>query len=117
MATAPTSHAQAKQAAGHPAVRFASENQEIEPSHSLQTVSSPQNEEVLDSRPEDLSPETKNELRSLAGSIQKSNLQEARFRNASFEPVSLPVSRVCLLSKFRFPFLWYTPGASTDVDS
>ncbi|KAK2766945.1 serine/threonine protein kinase [Arachnomyces sp. PD_36] len=90
MTTAPTAQPSAKPAAGQPAVRFASVNQEIEPSHSLHVPSSPPDDDQ-DSRPDDLSPETKDELRSL---VQKSKLQEARFRNASFEPVSLPVSRV-----------------------
>ena len=89
---APTTPAP-KPGAGHPAVRFASVNQEIEPAHSLQTISSPQ-AESHDIRGDDLSPETKDELRTLAMSLQKSKLQETRFRNVSFEPVSLPVSRV-----------------------
>lgn len=93
MTAAPTAHTPAKPAAGQPAVRFASVNQEIEPSHSLQTISSPPTD-GQDTRPNDLSPETRDELRSLAVNLQNSKLQETRYRNVSFEPVSLPVSRV-----------------------
>jgi hypothetical protein len=43
---------------------------------------------------EDLSPEAKEEIRSLAMTLQKSKLQESRMSNFQFEPVSLPASRV-----------------------
>jgi hypothetical protein len=43
---------------------------------------------------EDLPPEAKEEIRSLAMTSQKSKLQESRMSNFQFEPVSLPASRV-----------------------
>jgi hypothetical protein len=43
---------------------------------------------------EDLTPEAKEEIRSLAMTLQKSKLQESRMSNFQFEPVSLPASRV-----------------------
>ncbi|KAL1855427.1 Nitrogen permease reactivator protein [Paecilomyces lecythidis] len=74
------------------AVRFASVNQEIEPSQSMEAAM-PSAPDEQPQRPDDLSPDAKDELRSLAMSLQKSNLQESRMRNFSFEPVSLPPSR------------------------
>ena len=69
----------------HPQVRFSSENQEIEPEASLQPV------ETLSSpgRRDDLTPETRQELRGLAVTMQKT-----RMENFNYEPVSLPASRV-----------------------
>lgn len=72
-------------------VRFSSLTQEIEPE---QMVLSSESE-----RPQtDLSKQTQDEegLRSLAMSLQRSQLQESRLRNYSFDPMSLPASRVCL---------------------
>ncbi|OKP10582.1 Serine/threonine-protein kinase oca2 [Penicillium subrubescens] len=71
-------------------VRFSSVTQEIEPS---KTMLSPVSE--TPSQPESLrqAPDEE-ELRSLAQSLQRSQLQESRLRNFSFEPMSLPSSRV-----------------------
>jgi hypothetical protein len=76
-----------------PAVRFASVNQEIEPSHSLQMVQTSV-EESRETPAEHVAPEAKEQLQSLAIKLHKSRLQERRLHNFSFEPVSLPVSRV-----------------------
>ncbi|KAJ9298838.1 hypothetical protein DTO217A2_8310 [Paecilomyces variotii] len=84
-------NAQSKPHRDH-AVRFASVNEEIEPSQSAQDASSPASDDQPQ-RPDDLSPDAKDELRSLAMSLQKSNLQESRMRNFAFEAVSLPPSR------------------------
>ena len=70
-------------------------NQEIEPELSqLSELSSPVVEESHLSHA--ASPKAQEELRSLALSLQKSQLQESRFRHFAFEPVSLPPSRVRL---------------------
>lgn len=80
--------------AHHGQVRFSSVTEEIEPSGQSsaldpvvegQQSSSP----AQDQRPDD-------DIRSLAASFQRSQLQESRLRNFSFDPVSLPSSRVCM---------------------
>ncbi|KAL2372772.1 HAL protein kinase [Blastomyces gilchristii SLH14081] len=69
---------------GQQAVRFASVNQEIEPAISAQESNEPSNT---------LQPPN-DEIQSLSIQLQKSRLQEARLQNFSFDPVSLPASRV-----------------------
>jgi hypothetical protein len=74
----------------HQAVRFASQQQEIEPVPPMTHV-----ESLVGPQPrDDLTPEAQEELRTLAMSLQKSRLQTRRMGNFNFEPVSLPVSRV-----------------------
>ncbi|KAJ5746088.1 hypothetical protein N7520_011270 [Penicillium odoratum] len=69
-------------------VRFSSVNQEIEPSSMLSPVSEK-------SLPDTFHKDTnEDDLRSLAMSLQSTQLQESRLRNFSFEPMSLPSSRV-----------------------
>lgn len=70
-------------------VRFSSVNQEIEPSSMLSPVSEKSLGDTQSPDPNE------DELRSLAISLQRSQLQESRLRNFSFEPMSLPSSRVC----------------------
>lgn len=77
-------------------VRFSSVTQEIEPS---QPSLSPEPEQSQ-SRPLKQTSDEE-ELRSLAKSLQKSELQESRLRNYSFDPMSLPTSRVCLRNLAR----------------
>lgn len=78
-----------------PSVRFSSVNQEIEPSYSITLASPPAESTSQASVPEEtLSPATQDELRSLSLGLQKSSLQEARIHNFSFDPLSLPASRV-----------------------
>lgn len=73
-------------------VRFASHNEEIEPDQVLQQVETMTGAEE---RPRgDLGPETQQELRNLASTLQHSRLQSKRLENFSYEPVSLPASRV-----------------------
>lgn len=73
-------------------VRFASVNQEIEPSHSIQSLTTlPSNISI--SNPE-FSPEAQEEIRKLSRSLQSSPLQQRRMNHFAFEPVSLPTSRV-----------------------
>ena len=74
-------------------VRFG-DVQEIEPSNDIHM---PVEDEagVKKLSTEDLTQDQKEEIRSLAVSLQKSRLQESRMSNFAFEPVSLPVSRVC----------------------
>jgi hypothetical protein len=83
--------ADAKSRAQPSQVRFSSITEEIAPSRSdLSPVPEqlqPLNEPI---------PQTEEEqLRSLAMSLQGSQLQESRARNFSFDPMSLPSSRVC----------------------
>ena len=69
-------------------VRFASVNEEIEPSHSLKSNSQPSND-----APNQLSPQAEEEIRQLSLSLHKSQIQQQRMSNFAFEPVSVPVSR------------------------
>lgn len=73
-------------------VRFSSVTQEIEPSRSAVSIDPEPEQSHTDS-----SKQTSDEehLRSLAQSLQKSQLQESRLRHFSFDPMSLPASRVC----------------------
>lgn len=86
-------------------VRFSSVNQEIEPASMLSPVSE---KSVLDSQSHDQN-QNEDDLRSLAISLQRSQLQESRLRNFSFEPMSLPSSRVSL----GFFFFSYKDPCST----
>jgi hypothetical protein len=43
---------------------------------------------------EDLTPQAKEEIKNLAMTLQKSRLQETRMANFTYEPISLPASRV-----------------------
>lgn len=79
-------------AALHQGVRFASHNEEIEPEHALQQVETLTGAE--EKPREQLGPDAQEELRNLASTLQSSRLQSKRLENFSFEPVSLPASRV-----------------------
>ncbi|KKZ67901.1 hypothetical protein EMCG_06430 [[Emmonsia] crescens] len=83
MATNPDSRPSSQH--GQQAVRFASVNQEIEPAFSIQESNEPSNTTMAP---------TNDEIQSLSMQLQKSRLQEARLQNFSFDPVSLPASRV-----------------------
>ena len=74
------------------AVRFSDVNQEIEPEQALKHVSTLTG--AGEDTKEELSPEAQEELRNLSMSLQKSRCQARRMENFSFEPVSLPASRV-----------------------
>lgn len=89
-AQAETGDSDAKSRSQPGQVRFSSVTQEIEPSHAQATPEP-------DQFPTDSRRKTdEEELRSLAMSLQSSQLQESRLRNNfSFEPMSLPSSRVC----------------------
>ena len=69
-------------------VRFASVNQEIEPSQSLQSAS-----QASDKTRPPMSPEAEDEIRNLSSGLHNSHLHQRRTSNFAFEPVSLPVSR------------------------
>jgi len=71
-------------------VRFASGVEEIEPVKKDITKTDSDGSKSM----ENLTSEAKEEIRSLAMSLQKSKLQESRMSNFQFEPVSLPTSRV-----------------------
>lgn len=94
MANHPNSRPPSQQ--GPQSVRFASVNQEIEPAFSIHESNEPAN----------TIPRMKDEIQSLAIQIQKSKLQEARLQNFSFDPVSLPPSRV------RAAYLYSLPPSS-----
>lgn len=64
-------------------VRFSSVNEEFEPPELPSTGKAPSRD-----------PKQEDDLRSLAATLQKSQLQESRMFNISFDPVSLPSSRV-----------------------
>jgi len=82
--------ADAKSRAQPSQVRFSSITEEISPSRS---ELSPVPEQVHPQ--EQKLPTEEEQLRSLAMSLQGTQLQESRARNFSFEPMSLPSSRVC----------------------
>ncbi|KAK2799776.1 serine/threonine protein kinase [Onygenales sp. PD_10] len=85
MAASSDMSARGHQAHAQHAVRFASVNQEIEPSLSTADSSRASNE---------FSPEKQSDIQTLTKQLQKSKLQETRLQNFSFDPVSLPTSRV-----------------------
>jgi len=71
-------------------VRFSSGVEEIEPVKKDITKTDSDGSKSMDN----LTSEAKEEIRSLAMTLQKSKLQESRMSNFQFEPVSLPTSRV-----------------------
>jgi hypothetical protein len=73
-------------------VRFSDVNQEIEPGIAVQHVAGLTGAGEQQEGP--LSPETEQEIRNLAMTLQKSRCQARRMENFSYEPVSLPASRV-----------------------
>ena len=74
--------------------RFADEDEEIDPIQS-----------IPEQRPEDMSPEAREQIKNLAMTLQKSRIQENRMSNFAYEPVSMPPSRVRKIPSFRFlPF-------------
>lgn len=70
-------------------VRFSSVTEEIEPSDPSASALPAGNLPAVSPSQQD------EELRSLAASLQRSQLQESRMGKFSFDPVSLPSSRVC----------------------
>jgi hypothetical protein len=74
-------------------VRFAAENQEIAPDHSLEDI-----QISNDRHRDDINPATEQELAQLKTTLQN-NIQNTRMQHHAFEPVSLPgsmpASRVC----------------------
>jgi hypothetical protein len=73
-------------------VRFSDVNQEIEPAAAVQHVSDLAGAGHDVNEP--LSPEAEQELRNLSMTLQKSRCQARRLENFSYEPMSLPASRV-----------------------
>ncbi|GFF34532.1 serine/threonine-protein kinase oca2 [Aspergillus lentulus] len=68
-------------------VRFSTITEEIEPPDSSNAPQSPEQEPAVP-------PKENDDLQRLAESLQSSQLQETRLRNFSYDPVSLPSSRV-----------------------
>ena len=73
-------------------VRFSDVNQEIEPDSALQHVATLRG--TGEQAKQALSPEAEQEIRNLSMTLQKSRCQARRMENFSYEPVSLPASRV-----------------------
>lgn len=85
--------ADAKSRAQPTQVRFSSITEEIEPGRSeLSPVPEQPQQSLFDEQKQATDEE---QLRSLAMSMQGAQLQESRLRNFSFDPMSLPSSRVC----------------------
>lgn len=78
-------------------VRFSDVNQEIEPEGALQHVTGLTVAGEGEISKEPLSPQAQQELRNLTSTLQQSRVQAKRMENFSFEPVSLPPSRVRIL--------------------
>jgi hypothetical protein len=74
-------------------VRFSDVNEEIEPEKAVEPLRDLTGT-GKDARHEPLSPQAEEELRNLSSTLQKSRCQAKRMENFSFEPVSLPPSRV-----------------------
>lgn len=78
-------------------VRFSDVNQEIEPEKAVEPLC-----EITgsgkDARDGPLSAQAEEELRNLSSTLQQSRCQAKRMENFSFEPVSLPPSRVSSVS-------------------
>jgi hypothetical protein len=97
--------ADAKSRAQPSQVRFSSITEEIAPSRSELSPVPEQAPQYQNSIP----PTQEEQLRSLAMSMQGSQLQESRARNFSFEPMSLPSSRVCYIC--LYPTVGSSPGS------
>lgn len=74
-------------------VRFSDVHDEIEPVEAVQHLADI-TESGKDPREGPLSPQAQEELRNLSTTMQKSRFQARRMEHFSFEPVSLPPSRV-----------------------
>jgi|TARA_R110002003_G_scaffold96_19_gene7579 hypothetical protein len=74
-------------------VRFSDVNEEIEPERAVQIISN-LTSTGKEHRDGPMSPSAEEELRNLSSTLQKSRCQAKRMENFSFEPVSLPPSRV-----------------------
>ena len=103
-------HTQSEEPPLQPAVRFASVNQEIEPTHSLQAPVTAESEDLA--RNNEISPEDQEQLRTMSRNLNESQLQRNRMSNYAFEPVSLPVSRVRLAFSICDAALWLDPSGS-----
>lgn len=76
----------------HQGVRFASHDEEIEPEDALRQVETLTGAE---GKPrEELGSQAQQDLRSLSRSLKNTNLQPKTLEHLSYEPVSLPASRV-----------------------
>ena len=73
-------------------VKFSNDVEHIQPVRNIHNMIT--TEHVAPKEVEDLPPEAKEEIRSLAMTLQKSRIQESRMSNFAYEPVSLPASRV-----------------------
>jgi hypothetical protein len=79
-------------------VRFSDVNEEIEPAKAVETLCELTGS-GKDARDGPLSPQAAEELRNISSTLQQSRCQAKRMENFSFEPVSLPPSRVSRVSK------------------
>ena len=79
-------------------VRFSDVKHEIEPEKALDHVSTLTEDGKVDK--EQLSPQAEEEIRNLSVTLQQSRCQARRMENFSFEPVSLPPSRVSVMTHY-----------------
>ena len=77
-------------------VRFSEVHEEIEPAQAVRDVADLTSPAKAPQHGP-LSPQAEEELRTLSSTLQKSRMQAKRMENFSFEPVSLPPSRVSKL--------------------
>lgn len=75
-------------------VRFSDVNEEIEPEKAVEPLCDVTGAGKHAQGP--MSPQAEEELRNLSSTLQKSRCQAKRMENFSFEPVSLPASRVSI---------------------
>lgn len=76
-------------------VRFSDVNEEIEPEKAVEPLCDVTGVSKH-ARDDPMSPQAEEELRNLSSTLQKSRCQAKRMENFSFEPVSLPASRVSI---------------------
>lgn len=77
-------------------VRFSDVHEEIEPEQAVKDVAELTGTASVP-RDGPLSPQAEEDLRNLSSTLQKSRMQAKRMENFSYEPVSLPPSRVSKL--------------------
>ena len=75
-------------------VRFSDVHEEIEPEQAVKDVAELTGTASMPPHDGPLSPQAEEDLRNLSSTLQKSRMQAKRMENFSYEPVSLPPSRV-----------------------
>jgi hypothetical protein len=83
-------------------VRFSDVNEEIEPEKAVEPLCDVTG---VGKHAGPMSPQAEEELRNLSSTLQKSRCQAKRMENFSFEPVSLPASRVSIQTNHQWHIL------------